>query len=83
MLQTIEIPSDRRVHIDLDLTLPEVLPPHGVRFEIFVMPEKITVSGNGAEKPQNDFDEFFGVFKGKHIWEGDSVEIIRKMRNEW
>jgi hypothetical protein len=37
-IQTIEAPANGRLHLDLDLTLPENLPPDGARFEIIVKP---------------------------------------------
>jgi hypothetical protein len=36
--QTVEIPADRRLHLDLDLSLPGRLPPGGTRLEIILMP---------------------------------------------
>jgi hypothetical protein len=35
-----------------------------------------------GEKPAS-FDEFFGVLKGSGVFEGDPVDIQRKMRDEW
>jgi hypothetical protein len=40
IIQTIEAPSNGRFHLDLDLTLPENLPPDGARFEIIVKPAR-------------------------------------------
>jgi hypothetical protein len=38
-------------------------------------------------KPVDDLAEFFGYFRGQEPWNngcvGDSVKIIRKMRDEW
>ncbi len=34
-------------------------------------------------KPPRSFDEFFGVLKGSKVFEGDPVEILRKLRDEW
>jgi hypothetical protein len=34
-------------------------------------------------KAVDDLDEFFGCFREHSPWDGDSVEIIRKMRDEW
>jgi hypothetical protein len=31
----------------------------------------------------DDLDEFFGCFREQSPWNGDSVEIIRKIRDEW
>jgi hypothetical protein len=30
-----------------------------------------------------DLAEFYGCFRENSPWQGDSVEIIRKMRDEW
>jgi hypothetical protein len=35
-----------------------------------------------AETP-DDLDEFFGCFREQSPWNGDSVETIRKIRDEW
>jgi hypothetical protein len=34
-------------------------------------------------KTIDDLDEFFGRFREHSPWNGDSVEIVRKMRDEW
>ena len=34
-------------------------------------------------KTIDDLDEFFGCFKEHSPWNGDSAEIIRKIRDEW
>ena len=34
-------------------------------------------------KAPDDLDEFFGCFKGQSPWKSDSVESIRKLRDEW
>jgi hypothetical protein len=31
----------------------------------------------------DDLDEFFGCFQEQSPWEGNSVDLIRKMRDEW
>jgi hypothetical protein len=41
-------------------------------------------SAKPAKKSTNDLlDEFYGCFRENSPWEGDSVEIIRKIRDEW
>jgi hypothetical protein len=32
---------------------------------------------------QQTFDKFYGCLKDSDIFEGDSVEIVRQMRDEW
>jgi hypothetical protein len=34
-------------------------------------------------KTGDDLDEFFGCFREQSPWDGDGVEIIRNMRDEW
>ncbi|MDR1179305.1 MAG: hypothetical protein LBK44_02265 [Spirochaetales bacterium] len=34
-------------------------------------------------KTVNDLAEFYGCFRENSPWNGDSVEIIRKTRDEW
>jgi hypothetical protein len=36
-----------------------------------------------ADDPRRSFDEFFGVLKGSKVFEGDPVDIQRKLRDEW
>lgn len=36
-----------------------------------------------AAEPLRSFDEFFGVLKGSKVFEGDPVDIQRKLRDEW
>lgn len=35
------------------------------------------------EQPARSWDEFMGVLKDSKVFEGDPVEIQRKMRAEW
>jgi hypothetical protein len=36
-----------------------------------------------AKKTVNDLAEYFGCFRENSPWEGDGVEVVRKMRDEW
>jgi hypothetical protein len=36
-----------------------------------------------VEKDKDSFDEFFGALKGSGIFDGDPVEIQRKLRDDW
>ncbi|MGA8172099.1 MAG: DUF2281 domain-containing protein [Methylocystis sp.] len=36
-----------------------------------------------AAEPPRSFNEFFGVLKASKVFEGDPVDIQRKLRNEW
>jgi hypothetical protein len=31
----------------------------------------------------NAIDEFFGCFREQSPWDGDGIDLIRKMRDEW
>ncbi|HMK90279.1 MAG TPA: DUF2281 domain-containing protein [Methylocystis sp.] len=37
----------------------------------------------GKESEPDSFDEFFGALKGSGVFDGDPVEIQRKLRDEW
>jgi hypothetical protein len=36
-----------------------------------------------SAKTVDDLDKFYGCFREQSPWDGDSVQIIRKMRDEW
>jgi hypothetical protein len=78
--QTIEIPVDRRVHFDL----PRDIPAGAAKLKLIITPFRVPRS---EAKPQSGFqkhfDEFYGCLKQSPAFEGDSAEIIRKMRDEW
>jgi hypothetical protein len=83
--QTIEIPADHPVsHLRLDVPLPENHPSGTVRVAIALKPGK-----NGffsklfTSKFYKNFDKFYGCFKDSEVFAGDSVEIVRQMRDEW
>jgi hypothetical protein len=75
--RTVDVSADRRISLDV----PEHVPCGEVR--IFVRFEPKPVSPRKFEPTPDDIDEFYGCFKGKGVWEGDSVALIRKMRDEW
>ena len=82
--QTLTIPDDRRLYFDLPQTLRAGL----AEIKLTVKPKTGQLEntfGIDDDTPPtpNDIDEFYGCFKGKGIWEGDSVELIRKIRDEW
>jgi hypothetical protein len=68
--QTVDIPVSRRLVLELPLNVP-------------TGSATITIHSRDEKQNKNDFNEFFGIFKGKKVWDGNSVEIIRKMRDEW
>jgi hypothetical protein len=83
--QTVDIPADGRLH--LDLPLPERYASGKVWVEVKLRPSKNRLSGflSGlfASKFYRNFDKFYGCLKDTGAFEGDSVEIVRKMRAEW
>jgi hypothetical protein len=50
----------------------------------FTRPVENEEPAKRAKKSINDLlDEFYGCFRENSPWEGDGVELIRKMRDEW
>jgi hypothetical protein len=49
----------------------------------FTKPAESVEPVRRAKKPLDYLDEFYGCFRENSPWEGDSVEIIRKIRDEW
>jgi hypothetical protein len=84
--QTIEIPADRRVR--LDFMLPKSLPSGKTKIKVEFtqaasLSEKFAGFFSRRVRFEKHFDEVFGCCKDKDIWGGDSVEVIRKMRDAW
>jgi hypothetical protein len=81
--QTVDIPADRST-LELNLTLPEKHPSGTVTVEVSLKPEKNGFFNNlFASKFYKNFDEFYGCLKGAEAFEGDSVDIVHRMRDEW
>jgi hypothetical protein len=78
--QTIEIPASRRVYFDL----PGTVPDGAAKLTCIIKPLK---AGVFEWKRRNRFekalDEAIAQCKGKNLWGQDSVEYVRKMRDEW
>jgi hypothetical protein len=85
MQQTIERPADHPVsHLRLDVPLPENHPSGTVRVEIALKPGKSGFLGKlFASKFYKNFDKFYGCLKDSEVFDRDSVEIVRQMRDEW
>jgi hypothetical protein len=83
--QTVEIPEDRPVsHLHLDLPLPQKHPSGTVKVEVKLRSTKPGFFSNlFASRFYKNFDKFYGCLKGNPVFEGDSVEIVRSMREEW
>jgi hypothetical protein len=81
--QTVSILADRRLH--LDLPLPRDTPIGEADVKLIITLHRATVPR--SDKPvaphRRPFEGLFGCTKGSGVWDGDAVEIIRKLRNEW
>jgi hypothetical protein len=81
--QTVEIPADRPF-LELKLPLPENHPSGTVVVEVSLKPEKKGFFRRlFASKFYKNFDTFYGCLKDTGAFKGDSVEIVRTMRDEW
>jgi hypothetical protein len=75
--QTIEIPQSRRITV----TLPQSVPTGTAKLTLF--------TGEVAKKPvkmsrqARKLLQYYGCLKNSPVFEGDPVEIQRKMRSEW
>ncbi|MDR1128451.1 MAG: hypothetical protein LBL20_03985 [Treponema sp.] len=49
----------------------------------FTKPAEREEPAKRAKKSLDYLDEFYGCFRENSPWEGGSVEIIRKIRDEW
>jgi hypothetical protein len=65
-----------------DIIPQEEIPVTGP-YEAIVTFTKPAEREEPAKKTVNDLAEFYGCFRENSPWEGDSVEIIRKIRDEW
>jgi hypothetical protein len=71
----IKIPNDRR--LSLDFELPNDIPTGTANLQLTITPEE--------ESPKQAWDtlmEFYGCMKDEPAFQGNSVEIQRKMRDE-
>jgi hypothetical protein len=83
--QTIEIPADHLVsHLHLDVPLPEKHPSGTVMVEVSLKPEKDGFFTKFfTSRFYKNFDKFYGCLKDSQAFEGDSVGVVRQMRDEW
>ena len=72
--KTVEISSDRRLNLSLEL--PDDLPPGKAELQLIISPA-VT---NAAPAT---FADFAGCLKDDTSFVGDALEIQRKMRDEW
>jgi hypothetical protein len=81
--QIVDIPADRPF-LDLKLPLPANHPFGTVRVEVSLKPEKKSFFRSlFSSKFSRNFDTFYGCLKDTDAFKGDSVEIVRAMRDEW
>jgi hypothetical protein len=81
--QTVEIPADRPF-LELKLPLPKNHPSGKVVVEVSLKPEKKSFFRSlFVSKFYKNFDTFYGSLKDTDVFKGDSVEIVRNMRDEW
>ncbi|MDR3247965.1 MAG: hypothetical protein LBT39_04190 [Treponema sp.] len=88
--QTVEIPADRQLH--LDLSLPETAQARGMATVLVQFPSQAEASDQVAEKDKGeysaDWKETLAVLKrtrgawAANPWE-NAMEDIRAMRDEW
>jgi hypothetical protein len=89
--QTIEIPADRQLH--LDLSLPSDIPKGPAELKLILRTKKadkelripiISWFERRREAAQRKaLMEFYGCLKDSPAFEGEPVEIFRKERDEW
>jgi hypothetical protein len=81
--KTVAVPIDGRLHLDLDL--PPANFPSLADIMVRIRPQTAKPSAETAEKADDydTFDKFYGCLKDTDVFKGDSVEIVRKMRDEW
>jgi hypothetical protein len=70
----IAVPENRRINLEIEL--PKDTPIGEVNVNISITPIS-------QRKPKRTIESFYGIFKDSPIFEGDPVEIQRKMRDEW
>ncbi|MDR1488106.1 MAG: hypothetical protein LBT62_09015 [Deltaproteobacteria bacterium] len=71
--KTIEIPENRRVNLELEV--PENIPTGEANIQVKITPSQ------KKKATWNDLMKFEGCLKDEPAFQGNSVEIQRKMRN--
>ncbi|MDR1250223.1 MAG: hypothetical protein LBK63_13095 [Treponema sp.] len=78
--QNIEIPEDRRITLEL----PAQIPAGAARIKVFVSPDiKAVEKTVKMSRQMRRIMQFYGCLKDSPVFEGDPVEIQRRMRSEW
>jgi hypothetical protein len=71
--RTVTIPADRRLFLEL----PRDVPTGEADVKLVITPQ------DSVRPRGRPFEGLFGCAKGSGVWDGDAVEIIRKLRDEW
>jgi hypothetical protein len=71
----VEIPANRRLVLDLPPDIPAGKTTITINF-----PES---QKTGQSDFERHFDEIYGSFKNRDVFQGDPVALIRKIRDEW
>jgi hypothetical protein len=85
--QTVEVPSSHRLMIDV----PSEIPAGWAKIKLTVkakseerrIPFVSWLLNRRAERQTRAIMQFAGCLKDSPAFEGDSVEIVRKIRDEW
>jgi hypothetical protein len=78
--QNIEIPADRRITLEL----PAQIPAGTARIKVFVSPDTKAVKKTvKMSRQMRKIMQFYGCLKDSQVFEGDPMEIQRRMRSEW
>ncbi|MDR2199510.1 MAG: hypothetical protein LBR53_08675 [Deltaproteobacteria bacterium] len=72
----ISIPANGRIHLDMELVLPQELALSNAKL-------CITISPVPTLTDDMPLSAFYGCLKDEDVFMEDSVEIQRKMRDEW
>jgi hypothetical protein len=73
--QTIEIPQDHKLR--LDLLLPSEIPPGRAEVHVTIIPS------SESQKGRRPFEGLAGSLKDSTRFGRDGVELQREMRDEW
>jgi hypothetical protein len=72
----IPIPADGRIRLDMELVLPKEFANKDAKFRINISP----VLSLTEDMP---LSAFYGCLEHKDVFTEDSVQIQRKLRDEW
>jgi hypothetical protein len=74
--QTVEIPADHRLTIEL----PREVPAGRAKLTVSISPGEKTIK---ISRQMRNIMKFYGCLKDSTVFEGDPAEIQRQMRAEW